>query len=112
MKQKRFKAEQILAASQQSETRVSLAELVRRVGVSQQKLYEWKKPSVGPGKEFKVLLRAVTRKCIAAMRLFSYGALPMERARVLPLRCERSGERRVKLANCPAPNSKPLGFSK
>jgi putative transposase len=105
--QKRFKAEQIVAVLQQSEAGVPLAELLRRVGVSQQTFYQWKKQSVGLGKEFKVRLKAVARKRIAAIRFFSYGALAMERARVLPFRSEPSRERRVKLANCPASRRRP-----
>lgn len=42
LKQKRFKAEQIVAVLPQSETGVPLAELVRRVGVFHQTFYEWK----------------------------------------------------------------------
>ena len=47
MKQKRFSVEQIVAILKQAEARVPLAELLRRVGVSQQTFYRWKKQYVG-----------------------------------------------------------------
>ena len=47
MKQKRFNVEQIVALLKQAEAGVPLAELLRRVGVSQQTFYRWKKQYVG-----------------------------------------------------------------
>ena len=47
MKQKRFNLEQIVAVLKQAEAGVPLAELLRRVGVSQQTFYRWKKQYVG-----------------------------------------------------------------
>ena len=47
MKQKRFNAEQIVAALKQAEAGVPLAELIRRVGISEQTFYRWKKQYVG-----------------------------------------------------------------
>jgi len=47
VKQKRFSVEQIVAILKQAEARVPLAELLRRVGVSQQTFYRWKKQYVG-----------------------------------------------------------------
>ena len=47
MKKKRFSVEQIVAVLKQAEARVPLAELLRRVGVSQQTFYRWKKQYVG-----------------------------------------------------------------
>ena len=47
MKQKRFNVEQIVAVLKQAEAGVPLAELLRRVGVSQQTFYRWKKQYVG-----------------------------------------------------------------
>jgi transposase len=47
VKQKRFSVEQIVAVLKQSEAGVPLAELLRRVGVSEQTFYRWKKQYVG-----------------------------------------------------------------
>jgi len=47
VKQKRFNAEQIVAALKQAEAGVPLAELIRRVGISEQTFYRWKKQYVG-----------------------------------------------------------------
>lgn len=47
MKQKRFSVEQIVAVLKQAEAGVPLAELPRRVGVSEQTFYRWKKQYVG-----------------------------------------------------------------
>jgi putative transposase len=47
MKQNRFNVEQIVAVLKQAEAGVPLAELLRRVGVSQQTFYRWKKQYVG-----------------------------------------------------------------
>ena len=47
MKQKRFSVEQIVAVLKQAKAGVPLAELLRRVGVSEQTFYRWKKQYVG-----------------------------------------------------------------
>ncbi len=47
MKQKRFNVEQIVAVVKQAEAGVPLAELIRRVGISEQTFYRWKKQYVG-----------------------------------------------------------------
>ena len=47
MKQKRFNVEQIVAVLKQAEAEVPLAELIRRVGISEQIFYRWKKQYVG-----------------------------------------------------------------
>ncbi len=47
MKQKRFNVEQIVAVLKRAETGVPLAELIRRVGISEQTFYRWKKQYVG-----------------------------------------------------------------
>jgi putative transposase len=47
VKQKRFTVEQIVAVLKQAEAGVPLAELLRRVGVSEQTFYRWKKQYVG-----------------------------------------------------------------
>lgn len=43
MKRKRFSVEQIVGVLKQTEVAVPVAELVRRVGISGQTLYRWKK---------------------------------------------------------------------
>lgn len=47
MKQKRFNVEQMVAVLKQAEAGVPLAELIRRVGISEQTFYRWKKQYVG-----------------------------------------------------------------
>lgn len=47
MKQKRFNVEQIVAVLKQAEAGVTLVELIRRVGISEQTFYRWKKQYVG-----------------------------------------------------------------
>jgi putative transposase len=43
MKRKRFSVEQIVAIVKQAEMGMSVAELIRRVGISEQTFYRWKK---------------------------------------------------------------------
>ena len=43
MKRKRFSVEQIVAIVKQAEMGLPVAELIRRVGVSEQTFYRWKK---------------------------------------------------------------------
>jgi putative transposase len=47
VKQKRFNVEQIVAVLKQAEAGVPLAGLIRRVGISAQTFYRWKKQYVG-----------------------------------------------------------------
>ena len=47
MKQKRFNVEQIVAVLKQAEAGVLLAELIRRVGISEQTVYRRKRQYVG-----------------------------------------------------------------
>ena len=47
MKKKRFSVEQIVAVLKQAEVGVPVAELIRKVGVSEQTFYRWKKQYVG-----------------------------------------------------------------
>jgi putative transposase len=47
VKHKRFNVEQIVADLKQAEAGVPLAELIRRVGISEQTFYRWKKQYVG-----------------------------------------------------------------
>ena len=47
MKQKRFNVEQIVAVRKQAEAGVPLVDLIRRVGISEQTFYRWKKQYVG-----------------------------------------------------------------
>ena len=47
MKRKRFSVEQIVAVMKQAEAGVPVAELIRKVGISEQTFYRWKKQSVG-----------------------------------------------------------------
>jgi len=43
VKRKRFNVEQIVAVWKQAEAGVPWAELIRRVGISEQTFYRWKK---------------------------------------------------------------------
>lgn len=43
MKRKRFSVEQIVAVLKQAELGMPVAELIRRVGISEQTFYRWKK---------------------------------------------------------------------
>ena len=43
MKKKRFSVEQIVGVLKQAEVGVSIGELVRQVGISEQTFYRWKK---------------------------------------------------------------------
>ena len=43
MKRKRFSVEQIVAALKQAEAGLPVAELIRRIGISEQTFYRWKK---------------------------------------------------------------------
>jgi putative transposase len=43
MKRKRFSVEQIVAIVKQAEMGMPVAELIRRVGISEQMFYRWKK---------------------------------------------------------------------
>lgn len=47
MKRKRFSVEQIVGVLKQAEAGVPIAELIRRVGISEQTYYRWKKQYVG-----------------------------------------------------------------
>jgi putative transposase len=47
VKQKRFTVEQIVGVLKQVEAGVPLAEVIRRVGISEQTFYRWKKQYVG-----------------------------------------------------------------
>ncbi len=47
MKQKRFSVEQIVGIRKQAEVGVPVGELVRKVGISEQTFYRWKKHYVG-----------------------------------------------------------------
>ena len=47
MKQKRFSVEQIVGILKQAEVGVPVGELVRKVGISEQTFYRWKKHYVG-----------------------------------------------------------------
>jgi putative transposase len=65
VKQKRFNVEQIVAVLKQAEAGVPLAELIRRVGISEQTFYRWKKQYVGlevdQVRQFKQLQEENTR---------------------------------------------------
>ena len=43
MKKKRFSVEQIVAVVKQAELGVPVAEVIRKVGISEQTFYRWKK---------------------------------------------------------------------
>ena len=47
MKKKRLSVEQIVAVMKQAETGVPAAELIEKVGISEQTFYRWKKQYVG-----------------------------------------------------------------
>ncbi len=47
MKRKRFNVEQMVVVLKQTEAGVPIAELIRRVGISEQTFYRWKKQYVG-----------------------------------------------------------------
>ena len=47
MKRKRFSVEQIIAVLKQAELGMPVADLIRRVGVSEQTFYRWKKQYAG-----------------------------------------------------------------
>ena len=47
MKQKRFSVEQIVGILKQAEVGVPVGELIRKVGISEQTFYRWKKHYVG-----------------------------------------------------------------
>ena len=47
MKRKRFSVEQIVAIVKQAEMGMPVAELIRRVGISEQTFYRWKKQFTG-----------------------------------------------------------------
>jgi putative transposase len=47
MKKKRFSVEQIVSVLKQAELGVSVAEVIRKVGISEQTFYRWKKQYVG-----------------------------------------------------------------
>ena len=47
VKRKRFSVEQIVAVLKQAEAGVPIGELIRRVGISEQTFYRWKKQYVG-----------------------------------------------------------------
>jgi hypothetical protein len=47
MKKKRFSVEQIVTVLKQAELGVPVAEVIRKVGISEQTFYRWKKQYVG-----------------------------------------------------------------
>lgn len=47
MKRKRFSVEQIVAVVKQAEMGISIPELIRQVGISEQTFYRWKKRYTG-----------------------------------------------------------------
>ncbi len=47
MARKRFSVEQIVAVLQQAEQGMKVADLTRRIGISEQTFYRWKKPYAG-----------------------------------------------------------------
>jgi len=47
MKKKRFSVEQMVGVLKQAEVGVPVAELIRKVGISEQTFYRWKKQYVG-----------------------------------------------------------------
>jgi putative transposase len=49
MKKSRFTEEQIAFALKQAETGTPVAEVIRRMGISEQTFYRWKKLTAGSG---------------------------------------------------------------
>jgi putative transposase len=49
MKTKRFSVEQIVAVLKEAEAGMPVAELIRRIGISEQTFYRWKKQYAGAG---------------------------------------------------------------
>jgi putative transposase len=47
MKKKRFSVEQIVSVLKQAEVGLPVAEVIRKVGISEQTFYRWKKQYVG-----------------------------------------------------------------
>lgn len=47
MKKRRFSVEQIIGVLKQAEVGVPVSELIRKVGISEQTFYRWKKQYVG-----------------------------------------------------------------
>jgi putative transposase len=47
MKKKRFSVEQIVGVLKQAEVGVPVSELIRKVGISEQTFYRWKKHYIG-----------------------------------------------------------------
>lgn len=47
MKKKRFSVEQIVGILKQAEVGVPIGELIRKVGISEQTFYRWKKQYIG-----------------------------------------------------------------
>ena len=47
MKRKRFSVEQVVGVLKQAEAGVPVTELIRKVGISEQTFYRWKKPYTG-----------------------------------------------------------------
>ena len=75
MKRKRFSAEQIVAILKQAELGMTVAEVVRQVGISEQTFYRWKKQYGGlqsdQVRELKVLQaeNARPKKLVAELSL-------------------------------------------
>ena len=47
MKRKRFSVEQVVAVVKQAELGMPVADLIRKVGITEQTFYRWKKPYQG-----------------------------------------------------------------
>lgn len=75
MKKKRFSVEQIVAVLKQAELGLSVADLIRQVGISEQTFYRWKKQYGGlqsdQVRELKQVLEENTRlkKLVAELSL-------------------------------------------
>ena len=75
MKRKRFSVEQIVVVLKQAELGLSIAELTRQIGISEQTFYRWKKQHGGlqsdQVREFKVLQdeNARLKKLVAELSL-------------------------------------------
>ena len=69
MKRKRFSVEQIVAVLKQAELGMPVADIIRRMGISEQTFYRWKKQYVGLEVDQVRQLRQVQEENVRLKRL-------------------------------------------